>query len=91
MRTWANKLGFELSQLGKYVIKTEKFSENYKTAEVKPRDGNALVREIAKDIKNMMDSKISAIKVRSSLSFSLFFLYVRNCFISDCRSCQSVA
>lgn len=63
MKTWAHKLGFELSQLGKFVTKVEKFQETYKTTSVAPRDGAALVREIAKDIKTMMDSKISAIKV----------------------------
>ncbi|KAG7203219.1 hypothetical protein KM043_010323 [Ampulex compressa] len=62
VRTWAHKLGFELSQLGKYVTNVEKFHESYKQAVVKPRDGNALVHEIAKDIKAMMESKISAIK-----------------------------
>lgn len=63
VRTWAHKLGFELSQLGKYVTNVEKFHESYKQAVVKPRDGNALVHEIAKDINAMMESKISAIKV----------------------------
>ncbi|XP_015440255.1 PREDICTED: voltage-dependent calcium channel subunit alpha-2/delta-3 isoform X2 [Dufourea novaeangliae] len=62
VKTWAHKLGFELSQLGKYVTNVEKFQESYKQAIAKPRDGNALVHEIAKDIKAMMDSKISAIK-----------------------------
>ncbi|XP_025988589.1 voltage-dependent calcium channel subunit alpha-2/delta-3 isoform X3 [Solenopsis invicta] len=62
VKGWAHKLGFELSQLGKFVTKVEKFEESYKTAEVTPRDGNALVHEIAKDIKAMMESKISAIR-----------------------------
>ncbi|XP_029036420.2 voltage-dependent calcium channel subunit alpha-2/delta-3 isoform X2 [Osmia bicornis bicornis] len=62
VRAWAHKLGFELSQLGKYVTNVEKFHESYKQAVVKPRDGNALVHEIAKDINAMMESKISAIK-----------------------------
>ncbi|XP_076657366.1 voltage-dependent calcium channel subunit straightjacket isoform X3 [Halictus rubicundus] len=62
VKAWAEKLGFELSQLGKYVTNVEKFHESYKQAEVKPRDGNALVHEIAKDIRAMMESKISAIK-----------------------------
>ncbi|XP_043254701.1 voltage-dependent calcium channel subunit alpha-2/delta-3 [Colletes gigas] len=61
-KTWANKLGFELSQLGKYVTNVEKFQERYKQAGITIRDGNALVHEIAKDIKAMMESKISAIK-----------------------------
>lgn len=67
VKTWAHKLGFELSQLGKYVTNVEKFHESYKQADVTPRDGKSLVREIAKDIKTMMESKISAIKVRFSL------------------------
>ncbi|XP_011305922.1 voltage-dependent calcium channel subunit alpha-2/delta-3 isoform X2 [Fopius arisanus] len=62
VKTWAHKLGFELSQLGKYVINVQKFEDSYKTAQVIPRDGNALVHEIAKDIKAMMESKMSAIR-----------------------------
>ncbi|XP_006567861.1 voltage-dependent calcium channel subunit alpha-2/delta-3 isoform X2 [Apis mellifera] len=62
VKTWANKLGFELSQLGKFVTNADKFNDSYKQAVLKPRDGNALVHEIAKDIKAMMESKISAIK-----------------------------
>ncbi|KAG5309152.1 CA2D3 protein, partial [Pseudoatta argentina] len=62
VKGWAHKLGFELSQLGKFVTKVEKFKDGYKTADVTPRDGNALVHEIAKDIKTMMESKISAIR-----------------------------
>lgn len=76
MKGWAHKLGFELSQLGKLVTKVEKFKENYKTADITPRDGNALVHEIAKDIKTMMEFKISAIRVRFFyfISFTLKFL-----------------
>ncbi|XP_008550287.1 voltage-dependent calcium channel subunit alpha-2/delta-3 isoform X1 [Microplitis demolitor] len=62
VKTWAHKLGFELSQLGKYVTNVQKFEESYKQADVKAHDGSALVHEIAKDIKEMMESKISAIK-----------------------------
>ncbi|XP_031833881.1 voltage-dependent calcium channel subunit straightjacket isoform X2 [Nomia melanderi] len=62
VKTWAHKLGFELSQVGKYVTNVEKFHDSYKDAKVTQRDGNALVHEIAKDIKAMMESKISAIK-----------------------------
>ncbi|XP_029664841.1 voltage-dependent calcium channel subunit alpha-2/delta-3 isoform X1 [Formica exsecta] len=62
VKTWAHKLGFELSQLGKFVTKVEKFQDSYKAADMTPRDGAALVQEIAKDIKTMMESKISAIK-----------------------------
>ncbi|KAL0134731.1 hypothetical protein PUN28_001482 [Cardiocondyla obscurior] len=62
VKGWADKLGFELSQLGKLVTNIDKFEDSYKAADVTPRDGNALVQEIAKDIKEMMESKISAIK-----------------------------
>ncbi|XP_033217847.1 voltage-dependent calcium channel subunit alpha-2/delta-3 isoform X2 [Belonocnema kinseyi] len=61
-KSWAGKLGFELSQLGKYVTNVEKFQETYKHATVQAKDGSALVKEMAKDIKEMMESKISAIK-----------------------------
>lgn len=54
--------------MGKYVTNVEKFHESYKQAEAHPRDGNALVHEIAKDIKAMMESKISAIKVHALLN-----------------------
>jgi uncharacterized alkaline shock family protein YloU len=35
------------------------------SADVKWKDGNTLAREIANDIKNMTDLKISAVKVSS--------------------------
>lgn len=61
-------MGFELSQLGKYVTKVEKFQDTYKSTELAPRDGAVLVHQIAKDIKTMMESKISAIKVHSYIT-----------------------
>jgi hypothetical protein len=39
--------------------------QNYKTAQVNRKDGNTLARDIANDIKNMTDLKISAVKVSS--------------------------
>lgn len=48
------------------MTNADKFNDSYKQAVLKPRDGNALVHEIAKDIKAMMESKISAIKVHKS-------------------------
>ncbi|XP_051159671.1 voltage-dependent calcium channel subunit alpha-2/delta-3 isoform X5 [Leptopilina boulardi] len=62
VKVWARKLGFELSQLGKYVTNVEKFQATYQHATVQPKDGSQLVKDIAKDIKAMMESKISAIK-----------------------------
>lgn len=68
VKAWADKLGFELSQLGKLVTNVDKFEDSYKSAEIMARDGNALVHEIANDIKAMMASKISAIKVRITIN-----------------------
>ncbi|XP_011334434.1 voltage-dependent calcium channel subunit alpha-2/delta-3 isoform X3 [Ooceraea biroi] len=64
VKIWANKLGYELSNLGQFVTRVERFKSSYKSSEVTvtPRDGSALVQEIANDIKGMMESKISAIK-----------------------------
>ncbi|XP_014615597.1 PREDICTED: voltage-dependent calcium channel subunit alpha-2/delta-3, partial [Polistes canadensis] len=62
VKTWAEKLGFELSQLGKYVTNVEKFHESYKHAQVVKNAGGDLAGEIANDIKAMMESKISAIR-----------------------------
>ena len=39
--------------------------QSYKSAQVNPKDGTALARDIANDIKNMTDLKISAVKVSS--------------------------
>jgi uncharacterized alkaline shock family protein YloU len=39
--------------------------QSYKTAQVNRKDGNMIAREIANDIKNMTDLKISAVKVSS--------------------------
>lgn len=63
VNSWAHKLGFELSQLGKYVTRVKELQESYNQAVVMPRDGAALVEEIATDVGFMMESKISAVKV----------------------------
>ena len=39
--------------------------QKYKSAQVNWKDGSTLAREIANDIKNMTDLKISAVKVSS--------------------------
>ena len=77
MKSWARKLGFELSQLGKYATNVQKFEETYKYATVQAKDGSALVREIAKDIKAMMESKISAIKVSNFLEMIIIDLNIK--------------
>ncbi|KDR23041.1 voltage-dependent calcium channel subunit alpha-2/delta-3 isoform X3 [Zootermopsis nevadensis] len=62
VHNWAGKLGGELWHLGEYVTSREEIQKNYKSAQVNRKDGNSLVREIANDIKNMTDLKISAVK-----------------------------
>lgn len=45
------------------MTNVEKFRDSYQQADVVPIDGDLLVNEIAKELKTMMESKISAIKV----------------------------
>lgn len=62
VQNWAGKLGGELWHLGEIVTSREDIQKNYKSAQVNRKDGNTLAREIANDIKNMTDLKISAVK-----------------------------
>ncbi|XP_033611024.1 voltage-dependent calcium channel subunit alpha-2/delta-3 isoform X2 [Cryptotermes secundus] len=62
VNNWAGKLGGELWILGEYVTSREEIQKSYKTAQVYRKDGNTIAREIANDIKNMTDLKISAVK-----------------------------
>ncbi|XP_063239257.1 voltage-dependent calcium channel subunit alpha-2/delta-3 isoform X2 [Bacillus rossius redtenbacheri] len=59
---WAKKLGVELWHCGGYVTRRDEMLQNYKEASVMERNGKALVLEIAREIKNMTDLKISAVK-----------------------------
>ncbi|KAJ9593094.1 hypothetical protein L9F63_027664, partial [Diploptera punctata] len=60
---WAEKLGGELWHLGEYITSREEIHKNYnKNAQVRGRDGATLARDIANDIKNMTDLKISAVR-----------------------------
>jgi hypothetical protein len=64
VKSWSDKLGFELLQLGKFVTKIDKFHENFhKEGEIKINDGKIVVEKIAKNIEGMMNSKIDAIQV----------------------------
>ncbi|XP_014217943.1 voltage-dependent calcium channel subunit alpha-2/delta-4-like [Copidosoma floridanum] len=62
VKTWSEKLGFELQQLGKYVTQIDKFHENYKDVEIKLIVGKSLVETIASHIEVMMRSKVDAIQ-----------------------------
>lgn len=62
VHNWAEKLGGELWHLGEHVTSREDIQKSYKSAQANWKDGNTLAREIANDIKNMTDLKISAVK-----------------------------
>ncbi|KAJ9576033.1 hypothetical protein L9F63_007133, partial [Diploptera punctata] len=60
---WAEKLGGELWHLGEYITSREEIHKAYICeGEVRGRDGATLARDIANDIKNMTDLKISAVR-----------------------------
>lgn len=61
-RQWAEKFGIELFNLGEFITRKNDVVQSFKQAQIVNRDGSALVDEIAKEIKNMMEARISAIK-----------------------------
>uniref|UniRef100_A0ABD2WPD7 VWFA domain-containing protein n=1 Tax=Trichogramma kaykai TaxID=54128 RepID=A0ABD2WPD7_9HYME len=62
VKAWSDKLSFELLQLGNYVTNIEKFQEVYDPVEIKINDGKGLVESMAKNIENMLSSKVDAIQ-----------------------------
>ncbi|XP_026478541.1 voltage-dependent calcium channel subunit alpha-2/delta-3-like [Ctenocephalides felis] len=62
VHAWAEKLGTELWTSGDFITRRKQVQESYKSAKVVVRDGNVLVGEMAREIKYMMDLKISAVK-----------------------------
>nr|CAD7196612.1 unnamed protein product [Timema douglasi] len=59
---WAKKLGVELWHCGGYVTRRDEILESYKEATVDERNAATLVQDIAREIKNMTDLKISAVR-----------------------------
>ncbi|XP_065354031.1 voltage-dependent calcium channel subunit alpha-2/delta-4 isoform X3 [Cloeon dipterum] len=64
VQQWAKTLGMELWTCGKYVTRRDDLLERYNKqhANVIERSGSNIVLEMAKEVKEMMDLKISALK-----------------------------
>jgi len=57
-------LGMELWTAGKYVTRRDEILHKYKEhANVMERSGSGIVQDMAREVKDMMDLKISAVKV----------------------------
>ncbi|XP_014599810.1 PREDICTED: voltage-dependent calcium channel subunit alpha-2/delta-3 isoform X1 [Polistes canadensis] len=63
VKNWALKFGVDLWEFGKQVTKMGEIQRNYYKVEPKlnKRDGLVLVREMAAEVKNMMDFKMNAV------------------------------
>ncbi|KAF4528188.1 hypothetical protein B566_EDAN014013 [Ephemera danica] len=63
VQQWAKKLGMELWWFGKHVTRRDDLLHKYKQhANLEDRSGAKLVNELAQEIENMMDLKVSAVK-----------------------------
>ncbi|XP_058802491.1 voltage-dependent calcium channel subunit alpha-2/delta-3 isoform X2 [Phymastichus coffea] len=60
---WALKFGVDLWAFGRQLTRMHDIKQKYRTQkpEVKKKDGLVLVREMAAEVKNMMDFKINAV------------------------------
>ncbi|KAL6257421.1 hypothetical protein P5V15_010993 [Pogonomyrmex californicus] len=63
VKNWALKFGVDLWEFGKQVTKMSEIQRKYHEVEanVIKRDGLVLVREMASEVKNMMDFKMNAV------------------------------
>ncbi|KAF7397613.1 hypothetical protein HZH68_008835 [Vespula germanica] len=79
VKNWALKFGVDLWEFGKQVTKMTEIQKNYYKVEANliKRDGLVLVREMAAEVKNMMDFKMNAVMV-SINDTSLFITFIRN-------------
>ncbi|XP_077284622.1 voltage-dependent calcium channel subunit straightjacket isoform X2 [Arctopsyche grandis] len=62
VHSWAEKLGVELWHFGDYITRRKEVQSSFKTAQIEIRDGDKLVDEMASNIRNMMEMKVSAVK-----------------------------
>ncbi|XP_058802152.1 voltage-dependent calcium channel subunit alpha-2/delta-3 isoform X2 [Phymastichus coffea] len=62
VQAWSSKIGFELNEVGRYLINIERFQKSYKDATIKVVEGKTIVQSIAAEIEKMLDSKVEAIK-----------------------------
>nr|XP_029716746.1 uncharacterized protein LOC115260046 [Aedes albopictus] len=65
---WADKLGGELASLGDFITRRKDVEDSFKQAQVVSKNGQKIVEEMAKDLKYMMDAKVSAVKVGMNTS-----------------------
>uniref|UniRef100_A0A182UKT1 MD-2-related lipid-recognition domain-containing protein n=1 Tax=Anopheles melas TaxID=34690 RepID=A0A182UKT1_9DIPT len=83
VQAWAAKLGGELWHLGDFITRRKEVEESFKQAQVVNKNGAKIVEEMAKDLKYMMDAKVSAVKSTASMrsnvpwSFSLLLLVLQ--------------
>ncbi|KAK0164848.1 hypothetical protein PV328_003419 [Microctonus aethiopoides] len=63
VRNWALKFGVDLWEFGRQATKLSEIQRNYHTmsATVNKKDGLVLVREMAMEVKNMLDFKMNAV------------------------------
>ncbi|XP_029161776.1 voltage-dependent calcium channel subunit alpha-2/delta-3 isoform X2 [Nylanderia fulva] len=63
VKNWALKFGVDLWEFGKQVTKMNEIQRKYHEvdADVRKRDGLVLVREMAMEVKNMIDFKMNAV------------------------------
>ncbi|XP_055604130.1 uncharacterized protein LOC129752368 [Uranotaenia lowii] len=69
---WAAKLGGELASLGDFITRRKDVEDSFKQAQVASKNGQKIVEEMAKDLKYMMDAKVSAVK--STISAGNFYI-----------------
>jgi hypothetical protein len=69
----------ELWWFGKYVTRRDELMHKYKQhADVVERSGQNIVQDMAREIKNMMDLKISAVKVSKVEVVPYFHIFITN-------------
>ncbi|KAJ8684182.1 hypothetical protein QAD02_019974, partial [Eretmocerus hayati] len=63
VRNWALKFGVDLWEFGKQITKMSEINRRYRNSNsaVNRKDGVVLVREMANEVKNMMDFKMNAV------------------------------
>uniref|UniRef100_A0A336LHN4 CSON011477 protein n=1 Tax=Culicoides sonorensis TaxID=179676 RepID=A0A336LHN4_CULSO len=62
VQSWSEKIAFELWNVGTFITKREEVIKSYEKSQIVPRKGETIVEDIAKEIKNMFEAKVSAIK-----------------------------
>ncbi|XP_063239126.1 voltage-dependent calcium channel subunit alpha-2/delta-3 isoform X2 [Bacillus rossius redtenbacheri] len=61
VKNWALKFGVDLWEFGKQFTKMSEIQKKFHELEVRRKDGLLLARELASEVKNMMDIKMNAV------------------------------